>query len=1430
MKLLILKNGGIIFIEDKDAGRDKLAKAEANGKTSLEYLKVKHARDKWYIENVSQQYVEQYYKDKYDNEDYILRINPEAYSEYLTLEQEYYGLGKFALLTAQQRLRKKVIAEKMSDMRVDGHLNDFLNKREEIYNKYFEYVESDDFRNTLEKHKEILDGYRKTYPDMTIWDMYTNPDEEFSRFRDSYDWIKCNTVYEFSDDAKQAIYGAFRDLKTIDDIKKQPIMKVINKFDKDIRTDISGQIIGTLYSLDDAREIRDIMRRKYSPYGQFDEDGNLVTPLYTENKEAYDSDANLIKVVPETPIFKENLFTEQLLDEDERTTEIRATKRKLYTRINNIIKNGIVDEENAQAGYGKPGEISAKLLVENCTKEELIELGNLYKDLRAISKAATRIYDEHNSDSGKTDKKPFVYRTNTPALLGQHTYIQSLSGDIRKILENIFYEKDKDGFIKYKKKQPIGNKFIYGYIDLNKNSFGEYTDEAKKYIDEKKTAARKLLDENIVYENTEYYYKARAAAEAQGEDYYNEWFDANHIYNPYKHQWEPIAIWTVMRANPAGSLHAKADYIANRDNTERIPKNGTINQNYNKDLGPTYNNKGSYTNTTYNNLTTQEKELLDGLEKRAYQYAVTSKQQRFLNAGFAPRVYEKDTDWTDTLNDTLNLFGLGRRNVPTKDWHENVDYSHDFDIEFNMYKLLKAKGYQQPPTLRKQAVGETNEEYAAYKKDYKERVKQINANNLKLDNDVFSKNWKEVYKRLIEEGNNFLARNRMKDLLYLTLEDLRQREAYATSTRWRSVGDLVKNKNTSTNQNEAFYMTAQTRTADAFQNWIRRLLFEEYKKYNVGTNIADRVQAMNSAKFMMLNLMSGINNVNVGLVNMIMESTAGDYFTNANLRKAMANYTKNIPGIINHFVNDEISNETVALMEMFSIEGYDRIQSPFQDFKAQAAEKANSIAYGFLSSGEHFMQNSAMFAMLESHKLYQDPISGKWVIGSEQDYLQGVEMAAIQATLKQLSEESGINNAFYSQLKDYFNDVYIPSIKNDKREAMRFDRNQKDILGAFIRSNGFKVGTKQEAVARRKEFANRYLAIKSDLIKQAKEEFAGFTTIKDNVYFDEKQKRERIKNDSHLTQDHIAELIVKAKSVNKKIHGVYDKLGAAKIERYTLGSLIMQYRKHLYPGFMKHWRRKGYYNELRGTNEYGMFWSVIDLLTTDFRYKGSINDHWSDAATGSDEQEAQKSIANVFKLFINNAIDLGINYKLLPDWQKRNIKRFAGDIGGIMVSLAVITAIYALMDDDDLEDSKWANEMLYLADRLYGESSMYGVFLSGGLWTEFSNFKDKPIVALDYVYDGMKLWGYISQWATNPDYEPNYTRGTYKGENKMWVTIRRNIPAYRQYQQIKHISSHNNYYKVNENNFAQTLFKNLGISIRNDKQFDNSDPFYSLNR
>ena len=39
------------------------------------------------------------------------------------------------------------------------------------------------------------------------------------------------------------------------------------------------------------------------------------------------------------------------------------------------------------------------------------------------------------------------------------------------------------------------------------------------------------------------------------------------------------------------------------------------------------------------------------------------------------------------------------------------------------------------------------------------------------------------------------------------------------------------------------------------------------------------------------------------------------------------------------------------------------------------------------------------------------------------------------------------------------------------------------------------------------------------------------------------------------------------------------KIGAAYIESNWWGGLVMQYHKHIYPGIMKRYRVKGYYNE-----------------------------------------------------------------------------------------------------------------------------------------------------------------------------------------------------------------------------------------------------------
>ena len=1426
------------FIDDKENWKEKLNAAEKFGKTSIEYLKVKHDRDKWYMDNTVQPYIKEYYDERWKNEDYILKTDPKAYSEYLTVEQEYYNLDKYAVLNDAQKLRKRQLAEKMQDMRTNEVLNSFLTKRADINDKYFEWVESEEFRKTLDKYKEVLESYTAQNPTLTMWDMYTNPDVGFDKYRDAYDWLKTNCIYTFDNEAKHQIYDAFATLKRSDDRTKKGIVKILNKVNPEDRYDIAHQIIGTKYTLEDARAIKAITEQKYNPYGEIDEDGNLVVSPYNENVEAYDSDANLIKNVPQTPILTEEFFLKYFLADDERTPEIRKLKRKYYTYINNIIKRGI----------NKDGDISAELLVQNCTIDELKELGKLYKELRLISKKANTTYEQDNSENNEgKEKKPFEFKTNHSALLKQKLYIENAPAEIKSILEDIFYEKNKEGRTIYKGKVPLGNKYIYGYIDLVKDATKEYTPEAKKYIDQKKTDARNLIDNNVEFVPTEYYWKAWNDAAARGDDAFDEWYKANHVYNPYSHKWEPITIWTSMRAKPSGNLKLHADYIGNKSNTTKTPKkdaevgfdsNGNKikknvkNPEYDDNIGLEYNGSETYKNPIYSGLNETEQEVLKKLKKIARKYAINNFQKGFLNRGFAPRVYQKETDFVDTLNDVANVFGLGKRNYMDKDWHSIIDFEHDFDAEFSMYKLLKAKGYKETPKQPVQAVNESNTAYQQRLDDWKVEVKKINADNLALDNSVFSRNWKDVYRRLIQEGEEYVAKDKMKDLLYLTLEDLRNRDAYALSNRNKFFGDIIKNKGTSTIQQESYYTTSQSATADTFQNWIRRYLFDEYKKYNKGTKLADRIQTMNSSKFMMFNLMSGINNVSVGVLNMIMEGNAGNYFNNSQLRKGMAQYTMNVAGFVNNFVNDEVSNEIVALSELFDIEDYDRIQSPFQDFKSNAVDKFNNIAYGFLSSGEHFMRNSAMLAMLESHRIYEDPNNkGKYLVGTLSDYKQSIEIAAINSTLKQFINENGEDSAFYRSLHDLFYQVYIPRIRNNKREAMKFDRLQKDIINDFVRSDIFKSATKSQSVERRKKFIDAYLTTKKALDAKAEEDFAKCETVRQQLEFNRDEKREVIKANSKLTQDHIAELTNRAKSVNKKIHGVYDKLGAAKIERGLLGGLIMQYKKHLYPGFMKHWRRRGYYNEHRGTYEYGSIQSLIDFLTTDFRYKGSINDHWAESQIGSDEQETQKSIQGFFKMFINNSIDLGINWQLLPDWQKQNIVRLGADLGGAMVALLIIMAIYGLVDDDDLKESKVLNETLYLADRLYGEATMYDIgLLSNGLWTEFSNFKDKPIVAMDYIYDGYKMWNYFTQWATNPDYEPDYKRGTYKGENKMWVTLRKNIPAYRQWQQIQHINSHNTYYKVNENNFMQTLFKNIGLAAHGSNTNNDKDPFYSLNR
>ena len=133
-----------------------------------------------------------------------------------------------------------------------------------------------------------------------------------------------------------------------------------------------------------------------------------------------------------------------------------------------------------------------------------------------------------------------------------------------------------------------------------------------------------------------------------------------------------------------------------------------------------------------------------------------------------------------------------------------------------------------------------------------------------------------------------------------------------------------------------------------------------------------------------------------------------------------------------------------------------------------------------------------------------------------------------------------------------------------------------------------------------KEITRKYIEERDKELKKAKAEFDSFENVKDQFVYDNGVAV--IKPESKLTFDELAKFKIAVISVNKKIHGVYDKIGAANIEKHWWGSVVMQYHKHMYPGIMKRWRRRGYYNEFRGSVERGSYVALASLLSTCLLY------------------------------------------------------------------------------------------------------------------------------------------------------------------------------------------------------------------------------------
>lgn len=1336
------------FLEDRQSHIDAVKDAEQQyGVDSLEYIKAKLARDKFRAKNIEQPVVQEYYNRNNAIIENILKQSPNTYVEYMKLIHELYSDNSSSILTIkEEKLRRKEINRKISALTNEYDINGNLKTEQELINaanlkrfiknkrdlnqEYFKFDEADGFRDTLEYNLRVLSEYEKKHPfdDLSI---KLNNDT----YREAYEWIQANTTYELNEDARQKIIDAFKALKDNSNPKSGVIGKIIdaaNAYDE------IGNIDARKLSKEDLEKIK-----------------NLTAHKYSWNYESNAGEAVLIKEVPAgLPVLKDS-FYRSLRDPSENAQGVNPLRLQTIGRINELIGK-VVDGNN--------GEIRTKDLFDTLSEEELQELANLYK-------ALGRIKGERKSkELRKKFKDSVEFKTNDFAFNREWAYAQQhLKGTNKyNLWLDIFVQSDKNGeFVTNEDNSFVPNNDIYGYIEP----------KDKSQIDEQKTNARKIIEDNVEFVPNEYYYLAMRDATNKG--LFEQWYKDNHVYNPYSHKLEPLQVWTKMEVNPKGSLNATYDYVPTYENTERTVKEEYENKNY-KSYSTNYNqNTGDYNN--HDKLTTKEHDMLTFLQGIITNASTTYSMKKFAERGFLPRRAKYPTDGRWFAKQVIGAAGLEFRNSGEKQWTDKVDYATDREVEFEMLQLIKRKGYKDRLPIPAQGTYETTEEYQIRVDDIRKQNKEIDAENLKLDNEVLDRDWRSVFQDFINKSAEHNAKQKVKNTIYLLLEDLKSNPAYQIG---RYSGKLKRDGSKSTNESVTYQKEDMKNTVDLVENWARRIIRKEFKKDSKMSDFAGLMQNITSAKYMIFNVTGGIANITTGWTNMLGEVFAKDYFDSKTINAAQGRYFSNMLSFMADMYNPTSSNLTVALTKMFDVVDFDNITERRPNEKASTyVRRWRDGLFGLQTGGEHYMQNTVMFAMLKSHRIFKDT-DGALRAGTLGEYNWEVEIQTLMRLLENKED----------MLQQY--KVFIRDIKNDLDEVRKYDLFTRDFNQEFLKS----VGDKQ--------LIKDYIAARKVALKQAEIEFAKNPLVEDQ--FELQNGIAVIKPDSQLTGQMFGELRQKVISVNKKIHGVYDKIGAAKIEREWWGSLVMQYHKHIYPGIMKRYRTRGYYNEVRSSIEKGSYISLFNLLSTEF--DGVIKKSKEQALTDN-ENVALKSLQNIAKASIDTVLNIKLNYQMMPVWEQNNLKRSLADMLSVVSAVMFAIAIHVITDEDELKDSNTLSTMLYLADRLASESQMYTPW---GLYGEGKTLWSSPIAAINGPGDLLKGTAIVAQMMFDPNFESTYKTGLYKGEHKLEMVIRRNIPLLRVIDRLDNMAKNNQYYRLNENALNFIPVKAIANEIKPD--------------
>lgn len=869
--------------------------------------------------------------------------------------------------------------------------------------------------------------------------------------------------------------------------------------------------------------------------------------------------------------------------------------------------------------------------------------------------------------------------------------------------------------------------------------------------------AQKWLDEHINYINTVYYEAMYVAMNKMGKVVFDKWYNENHVLNPITKEYEPLAIWRQMVVKDEAN---NMEYSPKYKWLETKVKDKYKNPNYDEvKLQPSTN---KYRNDKYYGMNNYQQQLYNEVDNLLNSLVKDKRSRAYINRGYLPNqaVEQPHQGFTDYWQDFKRSHG----------WYDTPNKS---DIELNLYKrfsnapMLHSLSEIKLLPIREKQEGETTDEYLAYVRETQAKNNELRRQRAQENAERNNPNVLERLNSFIDSMYNFNTRNDIARLAKITSNQLRNMDIIKRNPNDKLIDNRLLSRITG-KQEIRTTKSDDSNIVKHFENQVRKLVFNEFEMDEGTRSKVSRVMRnMVSSKFMMLNVTGGIANVLYGKTQIQMEMAAGQFFKYKDFRKGENEWMQNIGSYLADAYNETTNNETNAIIRLFNVIESDMVTERYGKGNNPMG-KLENLLFIQQTAGEHYMQNATLLAMLHSHRVVA--VNGKNKVMSFEQFAMGLREEALLKVLRKNNPELVTK---YETFRDKVLESYI--------EKERYVKFKADIITDFLRSVP-------------KEIREEFKATYKEDTKEERTKFENHPSFRESLIL--KNGVATLKPDSGLTNDDIAAFRNKVISVNHQIHGIYDKIGANQLQQSWWGALLMQFHKHLVPGFQKRFGYRlghfdGIYNETRESISKGTYVSLGEFITMPFKKYYELNN--------SNELQAVRTLQGIAKGYADFVANLTTYYNILPEYDKANIRRCLGEWIAITKAVALFVVGKLMLDDDD-DSTQVADYILYSADRLMSETIQYTPW---GIVNEGKKLYSQPVAALSIAQDNLRLLGALCSYIItgNPD-DLYYNSGSYSGENKLVVNFFKQVPLVNQIIKHERLGANNSYYKVRSSPFS----------------------------